>query len=126
MEERRNYIRYDRNVPAKLLVLDFDSKQDEKNHFLMTKDLCAGGAFLETNQPFQEGSDVVVEIALPVENNVSFDSNNHCFVKMKGSIVRTDATGIALSFNKEFQIEFGELPTYFLDKPIYRNYFHNN
>ena len=115
MEEKRNFKRFDRKVPAKLQLFDSDAENINKTHYLMTKNICAGGAFLVTNQTFPEGTEILAEIALPMENNLNFDTDNHCFVKVKGLVLRKESTGIAISFQKNFQIEFRELPPYLMD-----------
>ncbi len=112
MEEKRQFKRFERKVPAKLELLGQAAEADHKAHYLMTKDICAGGTYLNTNQPLSEGTEVLVEIALPMENSLDFDSDNHCFVKVKGSVLRAETSGMAISFQKNFQIEFRELPPY--------------
>ena len=123
MPEKRNFIRFDREVPAKFQL---KALEDESVHYVRTKNICAGGAFLETNQIFSEGSEMFVEIVLPMENKSCFNSNNHCFVKLKGNVVRSEPAGIALSFHKEFQIDFGELPQHLINNPIYQQYLYDN
>ncbi len=115
MEDKRNFKRFDRKVPAKLQVFGMETESDSKTHYLMTKDICAGGAFLLTNQAVAPGSEVLAEIALPMDNNLNYESDNHCFVKVRGYVLRTDTAGIAISFQKSFQIEFRELPPYLLN-----------
>jgi len=114
-QEKRNFTRFQRQVPAQLQALNISTEQNDKTHYLMTKDLCAGGAFLMTKNPLDTGTEVLVEIALPMENGLSFDTDNHCFIKVKGSVVRAESTGMALSFQKNFKIEFRELPPYLLN-----------
>jgi Tfp pilus assembly protein PilZ len=115
MEEKRNFKRFDRNVPAKLQILNLPPEDNKKTHYFMTKDICAGGVFLTTKQPFTEGSEVMVEVVLPMKDNLNFNTDNHCLIKVKGIVLRADSTGIAISFLKNFQIEFKELPPYLLN-----------
>ncbi len=114
MAERRIYKRFDRNIPVKLQVINPVYENTEKPHYLLTKNICAGGIFLETKQSFPKGTDVTLEIAIPAENHISTVLKDHCFVKAIGAVVRTEPGGMALTFNKDFQIEFGELPEHFL------------
>jgi hypothetical protein len=122
MKEKRIFKRFDRSLPAKLQVVSPDSTINEKTHYLMTKNICAGGIFLDTKESFFQGSDVIIEIALPVDIN----PKDHCFIKVKGYILRTEQSGIALSFKKDFQIDFGELPEHFRFNTPYKNGYFNN
>ena len=120
--EKRQFKRFERKVPAKLEHVGTDAISNAATHYLMTKDICAGGTYLATTQPLPEGTEVLVEIALPMEGNLNFETDNHCFVKVKGHIVRSEADGMAVSFQKNFQIEFRELPPY-LSKTFSSNFF---
>lgn len=111
MQEKRSHKRFERKVPAKLQLLDMDL-ENHKTQYLLTRDICAGGAFITTNQPLPEGTAVLVEIALPIENSPHFETDNHCFVKVKGHVLRSESAGMAVCFQKNFQIEFRELPSY--------------
>ena len=113
MEEKRNFKRFVRKVPTKLQILNLPSENNKKTHYFMTKDICAGGAFLMTKQPFTIGTEVMIEVVLPMEDNLNFNTENHCLIKVKGLVLRADSTGIAISFHKNFQIEFREFPSYF-------------
>ena len=113
MEEKRNFKRFDRKVPTKLQILGLPPEESEKTHYFMTRDICAGGVFLATKQPFTEGTEVMIEVVLPMEESLSFNAENHCFIKVKGLVSRVDPTGIAVAFQKNFQIEFREHPSYF-------------
>jgi hypothetical protein len=121
MEEKRNFKRFDRKVPAKLQSLGTDLEKNNKIHYLMTKDICAGGTYIMAKHPLPEGTEVLVEIALPIENSLNFDTDNHCLVKVKGHVLRSESAGMAVSFQKNFQIEFRELPPFLLDTPSSNN-----
>jgi len=111
MQEKRSFKRFERKVPARLQSLEMDI-ENSKAQYLFTRDICAGGAFISTNNPLPPGTSVLVEIALPIENSLHFESENHCFVKVQGHVLRCEPAGMAISFQKNYHIEFKELPAY--------------
>jgi hypothetical protein len=126
MENKRISKRVDRNVPVKLQVVGPVLDKYEQTKYLMSKNICAGGIFLVTKDSFPQGADVILEIALPADNNANLDSKSHYFVKIKGTVLRLEKTGIALSFTKNFQIDFGDIPEYFLHDPLFEKHLLND
>ncbi len=107
MEEKRKFKRFKRNISTALQVLDPNlDRAKNKTHHFMISDICAGGAFLTTTQPFAEGTKVITEISLPMRSDLAFNMDEHCIIKAKGVVVRADIAGIALSFQKDFKVEF--------------------
>ena len=127
MQEKRNFTRFDRNVSIKLQIIESSAEYEVAPHYLLTKNICAGGIFIDTEKPMPKGTDVILEIALPSNNSINeTDLKNHCFVKVRGTVVRTETTGIALCFKKDFQIEFGNMPEYISSNIHSEDYSTNN
>lgn len=61
---------------------------------LLTKNISAGGAFLETTNPLPEKSRVGIDFAVPTG----------VLVKVTGVVLRSEPTGIAIRFDNEYQL----------------------
>ncbi len=112
MEEKRNCTRFARSVPVKLKVLNMVSEKTYTSHYYMTRNICAEGAFIISKQHIPEGTEIIAEIGFPMAKTFYFFSGDHCFVKVKGSVLRCESTGMAICFQKNCNVEFVGLPTY--------------
>jgi hypothetical protein len=90
--ERRKLERFDLRLPAKI-----DELEGEKGrqHNLLTKNICAGGAFLEANkQPLTENSRVSIDLVVPTGIQI----------KVTGVVLRSEPTGTAVRFDNGYQM----------------------
>lgn len=69
----------------------------------ITKDVCAGGAFVYTDQPFPIGTEVHVDLTLVNKFDSLFHSSNPR-ISLKGKIVRTSEEGMAIQFSKQYKM----------------------
>ena len=90
MVERRKFERFDLRLPAKIEGLG----QKKGAHNLLTKNISAGGAFLETTKPLPENSRVSIDLVVPTG----------VLIKVTGAVLRSKSTGIAVRFNNEYQL----------------------
>ena len=70
---------------------------------LLTKDVCDGGAFLYTDSPLPEGTEVKIDLVLPL-NRLKKIKTNKVLIKARGEILRTDSQGMAICFHKGSKI----------------------
>ena len=82
MVERRKVERFDLRLAAKIEGLG----QKKRVHNLLTRNISAGGAFLETTNPFTENSRVRIDFVVPTG----------VLVKVTGAVLRLEPTGIAV------------------------------
>ncbi|MFC1891882.1 PilZ domain-containing protein [Thermodesulfobacteriota bacterium] len=101
MEDKRNFERFDLEVPAKVGIKGADQKEVEVS--LLTKDICAGGAYMETKEPLPAGTRVKVDFVISIEKLKEM-LDSHCRVVVEGEVVRTDENGIAVRFEDNYQI----------------------
>lgn len=77
----------------------------EKIPNLMTSDICLGGAFFHITQPLPEGSQVKIDLILPLDNPKKYkDGWQQAHIKVTGTVLRSESTGMAICFNENYQI----------------------
>lgn len=96
--EQRREERFNLELPARVCA---DSRNDMME--LMTKDVCSGGAFFHTETPLEPGTDLEIELVLPIEKIKEMKSQK-VHVRLKGAVIRTDSEGMAVCFDKKFSI----------------------
>ena len=101
--EKRNLERYSLKAPAKIIPVNFGNK-DDKFRF-ETTNICAEGAFFHSSHPLPEGTVVDVEIVLPLNKlRILKHSAEKIHLKINGKVIRSESEGIAVSFQKYYQI----------------------
>ncbi len=100
--ERRSCERLDLEVPVMVSMLDEQGEQ--KSCRLITRDICSGGAFLPADSPFEEGTDVKMEIVLSFLKDNSKREKLKSLINVSGSVIRTEAAGMAVCFDKKYRI----------------------
>ena len=102
--ERRKLERFDLKVPAKIEVLGNDQVRETLN--LMTKDICAGGAFFDSTKSLPRNTQVEVELILKF-SGLKNPETRWTKIKVSGSVLRSETTGMAVCFDSGYKI----LPT---------------
>ena len=90
MVERRKLERFELRLPAKIEGLGLKKGA----HNLLTRNISAGGAFLETTNQLPENSRVSIDFVVPTG----------VLVKVAGVVLRSEPTGIAIRFDNEYQL----------------------
>lgn len=100
--ERRRLERFDLQVPAKIEVL---SSPDSASILeLLTKDICAGGAYFPTKTALAAGTKVKLDILLPVRNAGAETDNTRGLIKVNGTVIRSGPAGMAIGFDGGYLI----------------------
>jgi len=97
MVERRKLERYQIEIPATVMADGGDISSSE----LRTRDISAAGAFFFTPEPLPCRMAVTVSLMLP---ELKQSPGRHASVKLKGTVVRTSDSGMAVSFHKSFRM----------------------
>jgi len=99
--DRRKMERFDLELPAKLTWTGKD--KDHESTELMTSNICAGGVFFKTNKPLAVGTDVKLAVILLLAKfkNVK---DKISYIDVSGSVTRTDQQGMAICFDKKYEI----------------------
>jgi hypothetical protein len=100
-EEKRKLERYSLKLPAWISLTDENGKRRTIEFF--TANVSAGGAFIDTNTPLSIGTKVDIDIFLSI-NKLEKLGGKKSRIGVTGSVIRTEPTGMALMFDKQFQI----------------------
>jgi hypothetical protein len=105
--EKRGLERFDLEIPARIKVAV--SHKDEEIIDLLTSDISSGGAFFHTTQPLAEGTDVKIDLILPIAKlcktlNQGEGEYAHAYIKVSGKVLRKEAIGMAIVFNEDYEI----------------------
>ena len=101
-KEKRKLERFDLQLPAKIEPVN---REGEEILDLMTSDISSGGAFFHTDQPLPEGTDVKIDLVLPMDELKKLQDEYHQVnIEIKGTVLRSDPGGMAIYFNKDYSI----------------------
>jgi len=106
MKEKRRLERFDLKMPAKIESMTSD--QEEKTLDLLTSNICSGGAFFHTAQPLREGTQVKIDLVLPLERLKQLkDDCKQAYIMVTGRVLRPESEGMAILFDKDYLIRPG-------------------
>ena len=97
MIDKREVERFDLNLEAYVLA-NGDSPETQPR-MLMTRDVSMNGTYLLTAEPFPIGTEVKVDVILPLESRMH-NVNQKALIKASGSVLRTDGEGMAIRFDE--------------------------
>lgn len=98
--DKRRMERFSLKIPAKLQIKD---KPDNKPLELTTKDVCSGGAYFNTTQPAPIGTEVDVQLVIPISELKKIDADN-VVITVSGSVLRANDKGMVVAFNNNYSI----------------------
>lgn len=101
MAEKRAMERFSLQLLASISTLG--KERDQEVVELLTKNICAGGAFFDTLYPLPIGSRVKIELILPLKGIKNVEGDK-ALIKVTGSVIRADEKGTAICFDKDYQI----------------------
>jgi hypothetical protein len=100
MEERREYERFQLDLPARLE----NTTSVKKEIFdAQTRDISAAGAFLSTTERLSEGTRCRLELIVP-SNRIKELTGVQSLIKVEGIVVRSTPEGVAICFDGDCQI----------------------
>lgn len=102
MKNKRKYERFDLEVPAKMGILGAGNN-NEHEVSLSTVNVCAGGAFFAAEVSIPEGTRVKMDFTLSIEKLKEM-LDSYCRIKVEGEVIRMDDRGIAVRFDKDYEI----------------------
>lgn len=101
MEEQRKLERFCIRTAATIEVVGQNG--DDKRLNLLTTNICSDGAFFHTVEPLAEGARVNVDLLLDLKRLKGWGGAG-AHVKVSGAVLRAEAGGMAIQFDKGFQI----------------------
>jgi len=103
MKEKRTLERFDLKIPAKI-----ESDYEEKILNPLTRNIGSGGAFFHTAQPLPKGTQVKIDLVLPLDKLKKLkDDCKQAYIKVTGRVLRSKSEGMAILFDKDYLIRPG-------------------
>ena len=103
MEERRRLERFGLRIPASLEVVHSPEEREMLN--LLTTNICSGGAFFHTSLALPEGTEVKIDLILPLDRLRTLTMEYHrAHIELRGKVLRSGITGMAVTFDPEYVI----------------------
>ena len=102
MKEQRRLERFQLELPAKIEVLR--QAQEKEVLDLLTKNICAGGAFFHTTNPLPNGTRVKIDLILPLDKLKKLKDFDKAYIKVNGTVIRSESAGMAICFNEDYEI----------------------
>jgi len=99
--ENRNMERFSLELHTYLSIADESGEQESID--LLTSNVCAGGAFFKTKKPLAIGTNVKIDMILPLNKFKHLEEKRSC-IDVAGSVIRTDNKGMAICFGKRYKI----------------------
>ena len=65
MKERRRLVRFELEIPGTIELLTQGKERGILN--LLTSNICSGGAYFHTTKPIPEGTQVKIDLVLPLD-----------------------------------------------------------
>ena len=98
---KRKMERFSLELPAKISVV---GNRDEPTSLeATTSDVSAGGAFFHTDQPYPVGTEMRVDLVIPLDELKKLQGKR-ASIKLKGAVIRISEDGMAISFEEEYKI----------------------
>ena len=101
MNERRQYERFPFPLPVRLEAITTGRKEVLD---LETKDISASGTFIPTLTSFPEGTRFILDFTIPSDNLYKL-KDIKSLKDCEGSMVRSTSHGLAIQFDKKYQIK---------------------
>lgn len=100
---KREMERFSLNVPAVITLKGNNHSGFGISTILKTKNVCAGGVLVTTEEPLQVGSEVDVELHLAFfTGNLEHERRSN--IRVSGSVIRTEPRGMVIKFEEKYQI----------------------
>ena len=100
MKERRQYERFPLTIPARMEMMTSRRKQIFD---FDTKNISAGGAFINTTEQFPEGTRFKLDLTVE-SKKIKELTGAKSLIESEGSVVRSSDTGVAIQFYKDCRI----------------------
>ena len=103
MEERRELERFKLRLPARVEVVSRVPEVEKDIISIETDNICSGGAFFHTLSPLPKGTQVKIDMVLNFQR-LRTPKNKRPHIKVSGNVLRSEATGMAIRFDKAYRI----------------------
>ncbi|QTA78790.1 PilZ domain-containing protein [Desulfonema limicola] len=99
--QKRTLERYNLEL---LSLVSIPKENGEQNFYnFQTGNISSGGAFFYTKHALPLGTEVNVEVIIPLNEIKKMDADK-TLIRVSGKVVRNENEGMAVSFNKNYEI----------------------
>jgi hypothetical protein len=103
MKDKRRLERFDLKIPATIELLVSDREEGIVD--LLTSNMSAGGAYFHTTKPLPEGTQVKIDLVLPLDRLKRLeDGCKQAYIKVTGRVLRSGSKGMAICFDEDYQL----------------------
>jgi hypothetical protein len=99
MQERRKHKRFSMRLPAMIEVL---LPRASQVFAVRCHNVSSGGGLFSANEHLVLGTKVLIYITLP-SNRLKELTGSESLLKLRGKVVRSNAAGLAISFDQDYQ-----------------------
>lgn len=103
MENRRAMERFNLNLPS-FVRKESENSEFGKPIFMIASNICSDGAFLKTDEPLALDTRVQVGFFLLIKGLNPAVKKRISLVEVAGKVIRLEKEGIAVKFDKGYQI----------------------
>ncbi len=97
-ENQRRMARFDLELPSEISLSDGHRIME-----LETTDICAGGAYFKTDRILPEGTEVNLQLVIPLDDLKKL-KGKRTLVQVSGVVIRTGDGGMAIRFDKRYKM----------------------
>ena len=84
-------------------LLSVNGRSEEGLRKLQTIDICAGGAFFQTSETVPLGTEISVDLVLPLDRFKEIKTKR-ALIEVRGKVIRKENNGMAVSFESRYKI----------------------
>ena len=101
--EKRKLERFNLEVLAKIEVLTTGHGKEKLD--FQTSNVCSGGAYLLTPQPLPVGTEISVDLVLPLDEFKKLPNKyEKVQINLTGKVLRVEPDGMGVCFDENYQI----------------------
>jgi len=100
--EKRQLERFELSLPAKIQIISDEHSAEMASS---TTNVSSGGAYFEMQQPLAVGTEVKIDLTLPLDKFVKLvDTEKSISVSLTGKVTFNRTDGMGVSFNENYKI----------------------
>ena len=105
--ERRSLERFLLEMPARIRRVQSPSEPDTDAVKMdrLTRDISSGGAFIKGGQPFPIGTEITIQLMLPLDKLKALESLENVRINVSGKVIRTESGGFGVCFGDQYEIK---------------------
>ena len=105
--ERRSLERFLLEMSARVRCVQSPSESDTDADEIdgLTRDISSGGAFITGGQPFPMGTEITIQLMLPLEKFKALKNVETVRINVSGKVIRTESGGFGVCFDGQYEIK---------------------